>query len=58
MVTCLCPIELVFDAVAVDWMGFDEVVVELSVGGNNGLHGEWELVEVLVEVANGTPVDE
>jgi hypothetical protein len=57
LVTCLCPIELALDAVAVDWIGFD-VVVELSVGGNSGLHGEWELVEVLVDVANGTPVDE
>lgn len=41
-----------------DWIGLDEVVVELSVGGNRGLQGEWELVDVLVDVANGTPVDE
>lgn len=47
LVTCLCPNdELAFDAV--DCIVLEEVA-EFKVEGNNGLHGEWELAEVLVE---------
>lgn len=47
LVTCLCPNdELAFDAV--DCIVLEEVA-EFKVEGNKGLHGEWELAEVLVE---------
>lgn len=60
LVTCLCPNdELAFDAVD-DCIVLEEVAeFKVDVDGNKGLHGEWELAEVLVEAVNGTaPVDE
>lgn len=56
MAICLCPRD--------PTKGIDEGViadecaaleVDDSVGGNKGLHGEWELTDVLVEAAIGTP---
>lgn len=57
LVMCLCPNEpkdivgMVVEDVAVT---FDD---DDNDGGNKGLHGEWELAEVLDEAANGTPVE-
>jgi hypothetical protein len=60
LVTCLCPSD--------PTKGSDEGVradecaefeVDDREGGKRaGLHGEWELVEVLVDAAKGTPADD
>lgn len=61
MATCLCPND--------PTKGIDEGVIDDecaafddedddNAGGKRGLHGEWELADVLVEAAMGTPAAE
>ena len=52
MAICLWPNELIIVGTVDD----DDDEEDAKVGGNKGLHDEWELTEVLVDV-NGTPDD-
>lgn len=63
LVTCLCPndpIKGIDEGVRADECAecaeFD--VDDRDGGKRAGLHGEWELVDVLVEAAKGTPADD
>ena len=60
LVTCLCPrdpIKGIDEAVRADECA--EFDVDDREGGKRaGLHGEWELVDVLVDAARGTPADD
>lgn len=58
LATCLCPNDPtkgIDEGVSDDVCAWFDVVVDDSDGGKSGLHGEWELAEVLVDAAIGTP---